>query len=109
MEFYQIRLNNDRTFNLSERTKLLFFSLFSPLQLQRNEEDDEETAEFYVRLCFDVLLEVLHPGDRRPLTKLERVGRRFHWTIEKYFSDVPFLRLNLELNPTGYLFFFSFI
>ena len=59
-----------------------------------------------MRLCFDVLLEVLHPGDRRPLTKLERVGRRFHWTIEKYFPDVPFLRLNLELNPLEYLFFF---
>ena len=60
--------------------------------------------EFYVRMCFDVLLEVLHPGDRRPLTKLERIGRCFHWTIEKYFPDVPFLRLNLELNPSEYFF-----
>ena len=57
-------------------------------------------------MCFDILLEVLHPGDRRPLTEVERVGRRFHWTIEKYFPDVPFLRLNLELNPLEYLFFF---
>ena len=65
----------------------------------RRKDDEEESVsvEFYVHLCLDVLLEVLHPGDRRPLTKLERVGRRFHWVIEKYFPDVPFLRLNLEI------------
>ena len=52
-----------------------------------------------MRICFDVLLDVLHFGDRRRLIKLERVGRRFHWIIEKWFLDVPFLRLDLELNP----------
>ena len=81
-----------------KRTKLLFL-LFSPQH--RDEEDDGETVEFYVRICFDVLLEVLHPGDMRPLTKLERVGRRFHWTIEKFFPDFPFLRLDLELEPAA--------
>ena len=66
--------------------------------------------EFYVRMCFDVLLEVLHPGDRRPLTKLERIGRRFHWTIEKFFPDVPSLRLNLEIKAAeaGYPFVYVF-
>ena len=55
--------------------------------------------EFYLRLCFDVLFEVFRFGCRRKLTKLERVGHRFHWLVENYFPDVPFLRLNLELRP----------
>ena len=59
----------------------------------------QKKIEFYLRLCFDVLFEVFRFGCRRKLTKLERVGLRFHWLIEKYFPDVPFLRLDLELNP----------
>ena len=62
-------------------------------------DDEEEMVEFYLRICFDVFLEVLHFGNRRKLAKLERVGRRCHWIIEKWFLDVPFLRLNLELIP----------
>ena len=85
---------------------ILIVIFFSPRQ-QNN--DEKEAIEFYLRLCFDVLSEVFRFGDRRKLTKLERIGRRFHWLIEKWFLDVPFLRLNLKLYPTGYLFFFSFI
>ena len=62
-------------------------------------------VEFYLRIYFDVLLELLRFGCRRRLSKLERAGRRFHWLVEKWFPDVPFLRLNLELKPaTGYTF-----
>ena len=63
------------------------------------QDDEEEAIEFYLRLCFDVLFEVFRFGCRRKLTKLERVGHRLHWLIEKYFPDAPFLRLDLELNP----------
>ena len=70
------------------------------------QDDEEEAIEFYLRLCFDVLFEVFRFGCRRKLTKLERVGHRFHWIIEKYFPDVPFLRLDLELKPR---FVFAFL
>ena len=63
-------------------------------------------VEFYLRIYFDVLLELLRFGCRRRFNKLERVSRRFHWLIEKWFPDAPFLRLNLEFIPaTGYSFF----
>ena len=34
-------------------------------------------------------------GNRRQLTKLERVGRRAHWMIEAFFAETPLLRLKL--------------
>ena len=81
-------------------------SFFSPL---RQNNDKEEAIELYLRICSDVLFEVFRFGSRCKLAKLERIGRRFHWLIEKWFLDVPFLRLHLKLYPTGYLFFFSSI
>ena len=85
----------------SEWNDFYFFSSF-------RQDDEEETIEFYLRLCFDVLFEVFRfgCGCRRKLTKLERVGHRFHWLVEKYFPDGPFLRLNLELKPR---FVFAFL
>ena len=75
--------------------------------IQQNAE--EEPVEFYLRICFDVLLEALQFGDRRSLSKLERLGRRFNFIIEKWFFDVPFLRLDLDLIPTeGYLFYYFY-
>ena len=72
-----------------------------------NEDEREEGVEFYLRLCFDVLLEALKFGDRHPLTKLERAGRRLHWLMEKYFFGVPFLRLDLLLKPKFVFIYFS--
>ena len=71
---------------------MCFFSI-----LRRHGEDD--AIGFYLTLCFDVILEVLQFGDRRRLTKLERTGRRFHHLVEKCFRDVPFLRLDIQLEP----------
>ena len=47
-----------------------------------------------------MLLEVLRFGDRgeHRLTKLERVGRRFHLIVENFIADAPFLRLDFELH-----------
>ena len=70
----------------------------------QNEEEDGG-FEFIVRLCSDVLLELLLFGDRRRLTRLERVGRRFHLSIENFFSERPFLRLGLQIS--AYLFIFN--
>ena len=67
--------------------------------------EQEDAFGFVVRLCHDVLLEVLIFGDRRRLTKLERVGRRFHLSIENFFSERPFLRLGLQIS--AYLFIFN--
>ena len=64
--------------------------------------EQEDAFRFIVRLCHDVFLEVLIFGDRRRLTKLERVGRRFHLSIENFFREKPFLRLGLRIYP--YLF-----
>ena len=63
----------------------------------RNEEEDGG-FEFIVRLCRDVFLEALVFGDRRRITKLERVSRRFHLYIENFFKERPFLRLGLQIN-----------
>ena len=68
-------------------------------QLGRNTQKDTNKLAFYVRLCYDVLLEVHRFGDRRYLTKLERVGRRSHWIVENHFIDKPFIRLYLRSNP----------
>ena len=63
----------------------------------QNEEKDGG-FEFIVRLCSDVLLEALVFGDRPRITKLERVGRRFHLNIENFFKESPFLRRGLRIN-----------
>ena len=76
---------------------LLFFSL-----LLVNEEN--EAVESHLKFCYDVLFEVLRFGDRRRLTKLEGIGRRFHHLVEKWFVEMPFLRLNIILHP-GFAFF----
>ena len=59
----------------------------------------------YVSLCFDVLLELLQFGERRGLAKLERIGRRFHQSVENFFAVMPFLRLDLQIRPR-FLFIF---
>lgn len=81
------------------------------MSLSFSSHQENEEVEFYLRLCLDVLFELLKFGSRRRLTKLERLGRRFQWIIEKWFRDVPFLRLDLDLEPTapGYLIFLSLI
>lgn len=68
--------------------------------LLRSEAKIGYTAKFHLNLCFDVLLEVLRFGDRgeHRLTKLERVGRRFHLIVENFIADAPFLRLDFELH-----------
>ena len=78
---------------------MLLFLLFSLLHWNWNKEDGGKTVEFYLSPCFDVLEEVLRFGGRRRLAKLERVGRRFHRIIEQRLQDVPFLRLDLQLEP----------
>ena len=50
----------------------------------------------YVRLCFDVLGDVLQFGTRRHLSALERIGRHFHAVIAQRFVAKPFLNLNLR-------------
>ena len=61
------------------------------------QNESGRAIEFFVILCGDVLLEVLCWGDRSRLTKLERIGRRFHWSVLKFFDETPFLRLNFKL------------
>ena len=60
-------------------------------------EEIRKRETYFVSLCRDVLLEVLCYGDRRCLTKLERVGQRFHWMAENFFSARPFLRIDISL------------
>ena len=60
--------------------------------------------EFFIRLCHDVLLDVLRWGDRYQLADLEKNGRRFYCLIDGYFKKAPFLRLDLKVFPR-YLYF----
>ena len=60
---------------------------------------EEKNVKWFVALCYDVFLEVLRCGNRRQLVKLELFGRRFHLIVENYFGEIPFLRLDLFLEP----------
>ena len=73
----------------------------------RKKAERKRLIEFFIRLCGDVLLEVLRWGNRYKLAVLEKNGRRFHWIIDRYFREAPFLRLNLELLPRYLLLYFS--
>ena len=75
-----------------------FYSILKPYKAA------DGAIEFYLKFCFDVLFEVLRFGDRRRLTKLEGVGRRFHHLVEKLFGEMPFLRLYIQLEP-GFVFY----
>lgn len=79
-------------------------SVFSGLSLNENKKLNQ--TGFILRLCLDDLLEVLRYGDRRWLSKFERVGYRFQSITENFFVEAPFLRLNLELR-LGLLFVFQ--
>ena len=57
----------------------------------------KSVVEFLIRLCNDVLLDVLRWGNRYELAELETSGRRFHWLIDRNFKEMPFLRLDLEI------------
>ena len=50
----------------------------------------------YVRLCLDVLGDVLQFGKRRHLSALERIGRNFHVVIAERFVTKPCLNLKLK-------------
>ena len=50
----------------------------------------------YVRMCLDVLGDVLQFGTRRHLSALERIGRNFHAVIAERFVTKPFLNLTLQ-------------
>ena len=64
-------------------------------------------AEFFVRMCNDVLLEVLRHGVRHQLAELEKIGRRFYLIIDYYFKEAPLLRLHLSIEPL-YIFCLAF-
>ena len=76
---------------------------------RKNEKEQEEKTkaiQWFVVLCYDVLLEVLRYGNRRQLVTLERVGRRIHRIVENYFGKTPFLRLNLLAKVYNFVFKF---
>lgn len=75
---------------------------------QHSQEENEEAVEYYLNLCLDVLFELLRFGNRRQLTKLERIGRRVHCLNERYFHATPFIRLNLRLQAKFVLISFLF-
>ena len=63
--------------------------------------------EFVVRLCSDVFLDVFRWGNRRQLAALEKIGRRFHWQIDGFFKEAPFLCIDLDITP-WYFFLLKF-
>ena len=87
-----IRLGDDFAFAFPF---LMSIKIFLYRKIDKN--GNGKAIEFFVILCGDVLLEVLCWGDRRRLAKLEQIGRRFHWTVLRFFDEVPLLRSSLEL------------
>ena len=100
-ELLIIKSSENTNFNDVRLFIVCFFSMLQPC-----EEDD--VIGFYLTLSLDVLFEVLRFGDRHRLTKLERVGRRLHHLVEKWFGEMPFLRLDIRLEPLtlGFAFFY---
>lgn len=47
-----------------------------------------------IRLCDDILVELLRFANRRQLVKLESLGNRFCYYIGRYFSRSPLLLLD---------------
>ena len=82
------------------------FIHLSPLIKRRKKVENVDVHKFFVRLCHDVLLEVLRYGNRRQLAALEKIGRRFCWFGDRYFKAAPFVLVNLE-HTLSYLFFTS--
>ena len=66
--------------------------------------DRGKNIQFVVRLCSDAFLEVIYWGDRRQLTSLEMLGKRFHLLINGWFEEAPFLRLDLRIAALKYIF-----
>ena len=46
-------------------------------------------------------------GKSLSVGRIEKNGSRFHWFIDRYFKEAPFLRLNLELLSRYLLFYFN--
>ena len=51
--------------------------------------------QFVVRLCNDILFDVIRSGNRRQLIELELIGRHFQRFIDRNFGSSPLLILNL--------------
>ena len=93
MEYSQYNYDTDSPVNSTERHLAKMF-----VKKMRKYE------EYFVIFCFDVFLDVLRFGNRRQLIKLEHIGRRLHLSVEKFFGEMPFLCLNLKIEPhvSGY-------
>ena len=74
---------------------------------QKENASNQKEEEFFVRLCLDVLFELLSFGNRRRLSKLERVGRRFHRMVENFFGKAPFIRSSCLIVVEPRLLFFN--
>ena len=51
--------------------------------------------QFVVRLCNDILFDVIRFGNQRQLIELQRIGRHFQRFIDRNFGSSPLLFLNL--------------
>ena len=51
--------------------------------------------DFYVVLCNDVLIQILHSAKRHQLATLQQMGRRFLYVVDVHFGEKPFMVLNL--------------
>ena len=56
----------------------------------------QKKPKFVVRLCSDVLEDILCYGDRMKLTETEFIGRRFHYIIENHFAEKPRILFNVK-------------
>ena len=74
----------------------VMFFVFSARKGNQN-DNEEEISDYFVRLCHDVLYEILCYGKRRQLCKLERIGHRFHYIVDNSFREKPLSFRRIEL------------
>ena len=55
-----------------------------------------KNVDFTVRVCEDVLIDIISVGDRRQIAKIEDIGTRFQRCIERYRPERPFILFDLE-------------
>ena len=103
LHLHHFPLNIIKLLIINNLIKILCLNLCLIFRPFYQAEMEENSVESFLVLCYDVFLE--YWGNRRQLIKLERVGQRFHWNIERFFSKTPILRLDLLLAPR----FFDFI
>ena len=77
--------------------KNLFFCRISTKRMRKWSKN----VDFTMRVCEDVLIDIISFGDRRQIAKIEDIGTRFQRCIERNRPERPFILFDLECMNYG--------